>query len=175
MMRAAAGIALLLSGSLTLAAQSISGRVDPHTLQAGPVSRCPVSMHASQDIWSHTMAVQKGLDEKFGQRIALTLRDSHASHIASATVHVQGLTGKNHVLQIQTGMAQSGDSGRTLKVSFEEQSDGSVSGDLWISGFTSIASIQLLEATYADGSTWKISGSNVCRVQPDPMMLISNR
>jgi hypothetical protein len=185
MTRAAVGIALLLSGSLTLAAQSASGagafrivkpgQETPVPTQAASVSECPVSMHASQDVWSHTIAVQKGLNERFGQRISLTLRDSHASHIVAATVRVQGLTGKNHVVQIQTGTAQSGDSGKKLKVTFAEQSDGSVSGDLWIGGFTSITSIQLLEASYADGSTWRISGSNTCSVKPDPLMLVSNR
>jgi len=47
--------------------------------------------------------------------------------------------------------------------------------DLWLPGFTSVTSIELMEVTYADGSAWKISGSNVCRVQPNPLMLITER
>jgi hypothetical protein len=175
MTRAAFGIALVICGSLTLAAQD-SGKPEMKTIYLTapfPAATCPIDMFASQNIWNHTIAVQKGLNEKFGQRITLTLRDSHRDRIVAGTVRVEGLTGKNHL--VQTGPAQNGDFARTLKVSFAERSDGSVSGDLWIGGFTSITSIQLLEASYADGSTWRISGHDVCNVKPDPIMLISNR
>ena len=125
MTRAAFGIALVICGSLTLAAQD-SGKPEMKTIYlTAPVlaATCPIDMFASQNIWNHTIAVQKGRNEKFGQRITLTLRDSHPDRIVAGTVRVQGLTGKNHV--VQTGPAQNGDSARTLKVSFAERSDGS--------------------------------------------------
>jgi hypothetical protein len=178
MMRAAVGVALFLTGSFTLAAQTSANHELQNLVQLsnGVPLYCPIGMYASQDIWNHTIAVQKGLgSEKFGQRISLTLRDFHGQHIVAGTVRVQGLTGKNHMLQTDNKTSQNSNSTRTLKVTFTQQADGSVSGDLWIGGFTSITSVQLLEATYSDGSIWRISAKSTCSVRPDPLMLVTNR
>jgi hypothetical protein len=49
---------------------------------------------------------------------------------------------------------------------------GPVTSDLYVPGFTAVSSIELLEVSYDDGRVWRIGGSSVCRVKPDPMMLI---
>jgi hypothetical protein len=192
MIRAAAGLALFIT-SLTLTAQNAStsgatfGVAAPETftLPGGttvvfpPISdspACPVSMQASQGIWNHNIAVRKGLgDQKFGQRISLNLKNSHPAPILTATVRVRGLNGKNRMLPTPTEAGQKWNAVKTLTVKFARENDGSFSADLWISGFTSISSVELLQISYADGSAWRISGPNVCRVTPDPVMLISNR
>jgi hypothetical protein len=40
---------------------------------------------------------------------------------------------------------------------------------------TAVAAIDLNSASFADGSAWKIADGSVCRVFPDPMMLVENR
>ena len=35
-------------------------------------------------------------------------------------------------------------------------------------------SIELIEVSYGDGKIWRIASSSMCRVTPDPMMLIAN-
>jgi hypothetical protein len=138
-------------------------------------SSCPVSLHASQGIWNHTVAVKKGLgDQKSGQRILLTLKDSPTS-VVTATIRVRGLNGTNHMLKTPVTTSESWNASRTINITFVDQGGNTAQGDLWIPGFTSVTSIQLLAVSYANGSTWKSSSSNACRVQPDPMMLITER
>lgn len=187
MIRSAAGLIVLVS-SLGLAAQNSngtgansSGSSEPELLisQASNgerTSACPIGMYASQSLWNHNIAVQKGIgNEKFGQRISLSLRDSHPARIVAATVRVHGLNGKNRMLLTPTDSNQKWSAVKTLRVKFLRESDGSVSGDLWIGGFTSVGLIELIDVSYADGSMWRQAGLNLCRVQPDPMMLISNK
>lgn len=179
MKRAAVTFAFLVA-SLTLAAQNNAGR-QAMTLYHPPsfiAGTCPILMGADQGVWDHTIRVHEGDKERvlqpFGQKISLTLKDSHPARILAATVRVAGLTGKNQLLQ--TGAKTLNTDGiRTLRVKFTSQGDGSVAADLWLAGFTAVTSVELLEVTYADGNTRKMSDSSVCRVQPNPLMLITER
>ncbi len=183
MKRAATCIALLLS-SLTLGAQNTGGASNGSWSQTLNSARrtstvggiCPIGMHASQGLWDRTVAVRNGLgDQQSGQRISLTLKDPHPSRIMTAMVRVHGLTGKSYILQTATSTNEPRDVVSMLSVTFVAQEDDAVSADLWIAGFTSVSSVELQEVAYADGSTWKISGNTVCRIVPDPMMLITTR
>src|ERR1700758_4391010 len=143
-----------------------------------PGNDCPVGMSASQGVWDHTLKVRQGQREQstqpFGQRIFLTLTDSHPAPIVAATVKVRGLTGKNRVLQTVAEPNADRDPIKIIKITFTANSRGSVSGDLYAPGFTSVTSIELLDVSYDDGKIWKIGGSSGCRVKPDPMMLIAH-
>jgi hypothetical protein len=138
-------------------------------------------MAASQGVWDHTLRVRQGQQEKvhqpFGQHIFLTLNtlnDSHPAPILAATVKVRGLTGKNHMLQTAGNADANGDAIKTMKITFSTSSKGGASSDLYIPGFTSVSSIELLTVSYDDGQVWEIGGSSPCRVRPDPMMLIAS-
>jgi len=202
MIRTAAGLALLFT-SVALVAQTgasagVAGfEVDgpkaleatgsqAHSIEGGTVvaltsqsGACPIDMHASQGIWDRTIRVHEGENERtlqpFGQRISLNLKDSHPARIVAGTVRVRGLNGKSRALPTPADTAQRWNAVRILKVTFDEENDGTVMADLRIGGFTSVGYIQLIDVTYSDGSKWTISGSNACRVQPDPMMLITER
>jgi hypothetical protein len=171
---------VLLLSSLTLAAQSQSRTEAPTLVFRGDTvgSSCPIGMRASQGVWDHTIKVRQGQKgssiQPFGQRILLFLEDSHPDPIIGATVKVHGLTGKNRVLHTAGEVSDSGDAIRIMKIKFGATDAGGVSSDLYVSGFTSVSSIELLEVSYGDGRSWKIAGSSVCRVTPDPMMLIAN-
>jgi len=132
-------------------------------------------MHASQSLWNHTIAVQKGLgSHKFGQRLSLVLKDTRRARITGATVRVHGLTGKNRMLQ--TGdRSDAAESATTIHLSFGPKNDNEAVGDLWIPGFTAVTNVELQEVSYSDGSVWRVSGLDICRVQPDPIMLITER
>ena len=179
MKRAAVAVAFLIS-SFTLAAQN-DAKPQALTLyhpSSQVAGTCPIVMGADQGVWDHTIRVREGDREHavqpFGQKISLFLKDSHSARILAATVRVDGLTGKTRELQTDAKTLDT-DGIRTLRVKFTSQDDGLVLADLWLPGFTSVTSIELMEVTYADGSAWKISGSNVCRVQPNPLMLITER
>jgi len=177
MKHAAVGFALLLT-SLTLAAQNPAKIESPVlVLQGVPFGNgCPIGMHASQGVWDHTVKVRQGQHEQtfqpFGQRILLSLVDTHPAPIVTATVKVIGTTGKNRMVQIAAANSE-GDGAKTVKVNFTKGQDNAVSGDLYIPGLTSVSSVELLEVSYDDGKIWKIGGSRVCRVTPDPLMLVA--
>ena len=190
MLRTAAGLVLLFC-SLALTAQNSSGTPVPQAPEVqvpsngaivvlpGWFDACPIAMHASQGVWDHTIRIRDGEKgsavQPFGQRISLNLKDSQSDHIVSATVRVRGWNGKHRMLSTPTDSNQRWNAEKTLKIRFVDENDGSVSGDLWIGGFTGVDSLQLVDLTYADGRIWKPSGSAACRVQPDPLMLISGR
>jgi hypothetical protein len=136
-------------------------------------------MHASQGLWDRTIKVRDGDRERalqpFGQRISLNLKDFRSARIVAATVRVRGLNGKNRALPTPADTKGRWNSALTLRVNFVEESDGTVSADLRIGGFTSVFSIQLIDVSYSDGSVWTISRRNACSVQPDPVMLITER
>jgi hypothetical protein len=191
MTRAALAVTLLLS-PLVLAAQAGSsagsfsfgvaslenGRGSVASPPGFTANACPIGMHADQGVWDHTMRIREGdkraVIQPFGQKISLTLKDSRGVRITAATVRVHGLTGENRIVQTSDKTGGS-DAVRTVQVSFGRQGEAGVTGDLWIPGFTAVTLIELREVSYSDGTAWKVSGSSVCRVQPDPLMLISNR
>jgi glucose/arabinose dehydrogenase len=184
MYRAAAAIALL--SSLTLCAQNRSvGSADasaqdqPQTsttllvLAGNSAPVCPIGMEARQGVWDHTIAVHQGGEQyrgPFGQRILLALTDTHRAKIVAATVLVRGFDGKNRMLQTASS---EGTATKVLRTGFTESSNNAVSADLYISGFTAVTSVKLLDVTYSDGTTWQADRTNSCRVAPDPMMLVA--
>jgi hypothetical protein len=202
MIRTAAGFALLLSSALVIAQNSppsgvatfgVAGQQGEvtapqmHSVPEGTIvihptiaAACPIDMHATQGVWDHrTVRVRDGerdlVPHGFGQRISLKLKDSRPARIVAATLRVHGLNGRNGILPTPAETAPRSNAVRTMKVKFTEERDGTVSTDLWVGGFTSVTSIQLIDVSYSDGSVWTISRSNACRVQPDPLMLIPER
>ena len=189
MIRTASCIALLIA-SLHISAQSNSTAPLPapeeHSLPGGTLiilpdveGACPIAMHARQGMWNHTVRVKDGekesVDPHWGQRISLSLKDDRHARIAAATVRVLGLDGTSRKVLTPTGEQQDWNAVTTLKVKFAQQDDGSALADLRVAGFTAVNSVQLINVSYSDGSTWRSPKSNACRVQPDPLMLITKR
>jgi hypothetical protein len=178
---------VLLLNSLTLVAQSGARNegqpADQHAifvdLDDVPGNGCPIGMVASQGVWDHTIKVRHGWQEQsiqpFGQRIFLTLSDSHPAAIVAATVKVHGFTGKSHKLETADDSNAPVDATKMMKITFATSVKGGVRSDLYIPGFTAVSSIELLEVSYDGGRVWRIGGSGVCRVKPDPMMLIASQ
>lgn len=135
-------------------------------------------MVASQGVWDHTLRVRQGQEaqtsQPFGQRIFLTLNDTRPAAIVAATVKIYGLTAKNHVVQTDNHATADGDATKTMSITFAMRQKNGVSSDLYIPGFTAVNSIELIQVSYEDGRVWRIGADSVCRVTPDPMMLIAN-
>lgn len=181
MTRALVAAALLLS-PFSLLAQNppqssatsvvLSANQPPNATFAGG---CPVAMSARQGIWDHTIRVRNGekRQEGFGQRISLTLVDIHSAQIVAATVKVLGLSGKNRILNTDSSPNGSPDTSRVIQLTSFTGTKNGATAELYATGFTSVTSIQLLEVRYANGSAWSSPGSAVCRVAPDPFMLVA--
>jgi hypothetical protein len=176
---AATAFVLLLS-SIPLAAQNgAKPESRAFVLRAQPVvNGCPIGMVASQGVWDHTIRVRQGQEgqnpQPLGQRIFLTLNDTHSAPIVAATVKVYGLTAKNHMVQTDNRATADGDATKTMSITFATRQKNGVSSDLYIPGFTAVNSIELVQVSYDDGRVWRIGADSVCRVTPDPMMLIAN-
>jgi hypothetical protein len=177
-MKFTASLIALLISSLTLGAQDRNGQ----TAQSFPVTTqlislaCPVSMQAQQRGSSQLVAVQNGKRMQTpGQRISLTLRSATSPRITAARVYVHGLTPKGHVLQAGATDNLASKITRTMTVTFDDKSNGGVTGELELPGFTSVTSIELQEISYEDGTVWNVDDHKVCRVVPDLLMMISDR
>ena len=176
---------VLLFGPLALTAQSPSTTstteflVSPANIPANATfaGGCRVFMDARQGLWDHTIRVRDGRRERskenFGQRISLTLVDIHSAQITRATVKVLGLSGHNHMLNTDVASNGSPDMSRIIRITSFSEAKGGVTGEVYAPGFTSVTSIELLEVTYADGSTWSTPRAAACHVTPNPLMLIA--
>jgi hypothetical protein len=175
MNRFLAGSILLLS-SFTVAAQNggapVSQTSDVKIISIG----CPVQMQAHQRGSSQLVEARNGQRSSTpGQRISLTLHSAQSSQITAARVRVHGLTPKGRVVQSNSTNPLASDTTRTMTVAFNEESNGGVTGELRLPGFTSVTSIGLEEITYASGTVWTVGSQQACTVTPDPFMLVSDR
>ena len=141
------------------------------------VSNCPAIFNARQGGSGSLISVKPGQPqpstEGYAQRIHLTTVDGKTRVIA-ATVRVHGLTPQPRYMPVDPGMGGPAKITRTLQVTFSPEAKNEVGTDLVMRDFTAVLSIEVESLTYADGSTWK-SGPGVCRVIPDPTMLIGAR
>jgi hypothetical protein len=183
----------LVLGSAAMAAQAIDQdqprKFDPKTTPAtatlqvfvppgASASSCPVIFNARQGGGAGGLiSVKPGQPqpstEGYAQRIHLSTVDGK-SHVIAATVRVHGLTPQPRYVPVDSGMGGPAKITRTLQVTFSPETKNEVATDLVMRDFTAVLSIDVESLTYADGSTWK-SGPGVCRVVPDPMMLIGAR
>lgn len=146
------------------------------------LSACPVSMTAKQGGLTEMIKTGQKPPEpqqyepmpKPSQRIHLILSGSgKGKQVTSATVTARGLSARGRMDRTASGGAS--DLRRTLDVTFTADEDNTVSAYVDLPAFTSVSSLQLESITYSDGSTWKVPDGRVCRVTPDPVMLIAGR
>jgi len=177
MSRAFLAVSILLSSSL-LVAQSATKTAAPGPTPANDksLSSCPVSLRALQGSGGGLLATHSAQPASVPlQHIHLILSTANSSRPVTGQILVRGLSGKSQTIPTQLSNAERFDQTRNLNVSFTVQADDEVAVDLSLPGFTSISSIHLQSIDYADGSTWKIASGQVCRVVPDPLMLVANQ
>ena len=118
-----------------------------------------------------------------GPRLRLFLNDLRPSksseRIVSATVTVHGSSGKGRILPLDSDSHRywdlnSAQLDRTLTVNLAAWGEPGVSGDFRLPGFVTTSRIDLQSVTYEDGSTWKLAGTETCRVAPDLLMRVGN-
>jgi hypothetical protein len=154
----------------------------PTTVTTVRFPACPVSMTARQGGLTQMIKTgQKPPEQqqyepmpKPSQRIHLTLsgfgKDKRATQ---ATITARGLSARGRIDRAAGGGTS--DLRRTVSATFTPDENGTVSADLELPAFTSVSSLQLESITYSDGSSWKVPDGRVCRVAPDPVMLIAGR
>ena len=155
------------------------GRAITTTHTAALPNLCPVSIQASHLSDGNVVKTGAGLPKVdhpkgLGQRLHLKLNSPDQRTITSATVNLRGWTAKGRTAQV----GLSDDAGlevRTLTIPFTPGADRTVSADVWVPGLTAVVSVELLSVKYSDGSTLTPPQSNICRVAPNLLMLVTQR
>jgi hypothetical protein len=181
-------VALWIVSVTALAAQSSSASSDRSGLVKPNYSTsdtynlsgamCPVHMRALQGSGYGLLAVRDAPRvEGPSQTIHLVLVNPQSKKYASAKVVASGLSPKGRMQNAASGSGGHSEITKTLDVTFSPEDDKSMAADLVLPGFTAVSSIQLKSVTYQDGSSWNMDGQLVgmCRVAPDPLMLIANQ
>lgn len=177
-MRVAAGFGIfILATGVPIVAQATWSPQSPMELRPDAVRSCPINMHVGQGIGGAMLAVDENGVKRlvFAPRLRLFLNDlrsdKSSQRIVSAAVTVHGSNGKPTLRPINSQTKPS-DRELSLTVSLAEWGEPGVSGDFRLPGFISADRIDLQSITYEDGSIWKLSGGESCRVAPDPIMLV---
>ena len=176
----------VLLGSATLVAQSQrSSESGFEAVRAPGALDCPVSMRAEHGSGGGLIMTrqpksnsdpQPAEPKSPSQQLHLILSKSVArARITGARVTVRGTNGKGRAVPTVFGQNTPSSATKTLDLKFEVASDGEVSTDIALPGFTSVQSIRVDSLTYADDSVWISPSDKACRVAPDPLMLVSSR
>lgn len=62
---------------------------------------------------------------------------------------------------------------KTIEIQFKPVEGGAFTAELPLPGFSAVTMIDLKSVTYGDGTAWKSTKQNDCRVAPDPLLLIA--
>lgn len=154
-----------------------NGSTETACTTAAPAGSCPVDMRVRQRMGGTTMAVgANGVKQRvFAQKLRLflnTLRpDPGETKAVSAVVTVHGTGAKARAQAL--GSAPANSMAKTFAVELAATGEPGASGDFLLPGFTSASQVDLVSVTYEDGSTWRLSNNESCRVAVDPLMLIT--
>jgi hypothetical protein len=147
---------------------------------------CPVSMRAEHGAGGGLVRTRQSRSNSAPepsqptppfQQIHLILGDSSikssaGAKVVRARVTVRGTNGQWRSMPAATGDDASSLT-RTLDLSFDQAENGQVSTDMTLQGFTSVKSISLDSLTYSDDTVWIPPQEKICRVAPNPLMLVS--
>ena len=143
-------------------------------------SACPVSMRAEHRSGGGVITTGKSPIIGPMQHIRLIL--DHAAYpvrVTAATLTIRGTNGKWRTMNASQFQTQPQPSSpyisSTLNAVFLRDGDDSEITDLELPGFTSVKSIRVDSVTYADGTIWVPTDGRSCRLEPDPLMLVSSR
>jgi len=140
---------------------------------------CPIAMTAEQkagigsqrEVQPAPNTMQPGP----AQRIHLKLTNDKLGTVSALLLRVNGWSGGVHRLPLTQAEARHAQGWKTVHVKVHIGPRGKAEADVWVRGLTSVNSIDLVSVRYADGSKWRAADASVCRIVPDPTMLISQK
>lgn len=136
---------------------------------------CPIAMRALRGVDGGVLAVKDGAHRGVGQQLQLTLSNSKLATISAIRITVNGWDVKARSFPTVKTTSSHATASRTLDLTLDLGANTTADTDVWVSGLTAVDSIDLIGVSYSDGSDWKSSASQACRIMPDPVMLISHR
>ena len=125
---------------------------------------CPVALRADHLSDGEMLKVGFKHPSGLGQALHLTVSGSSRGTPTLATGLFRG--SRPRILYSPVAPATNADSIRQQHIRFSAGRDNSAVADLWIPGLSSIASVELVSITFADGSTWTPTGNFTCSTAP---------
>lgn len=168
--------ALMISGFV--GASAFAQAEKPQVIVIPPSSglSCPVAMQAQHGVDGSMRTVNDGAHRGIGQQLELTLKNqSKRAAVSAIRIIVYGWNANGRALPAGMTNSSVGNASRKLDIKLTIHPGATAGTDVWVSGLTSVDSIELAGVRYADGSRWKAPASRACRIVPDPEMLISRR
>lgn len=136
---------------------------------------CPVAMRAERRTTLGVLQARSGGERAPGQRIYLEIeRGDHAVIQAKITVHGTGAQARVSPALSTVSKGQT-EAVKSFTLRPGKTNAESIASELQLEGFTSVQSVSLDAVTYADGSAWTAGAARRCSVEPDPLMLVSQR
>lgn len=169
--------ALVISGLVVVssAAQSAQKNTTRVIILSGSESaNCPVAMSAKHGVDGSMVTVNKA-PHGFGQQLELTLSNPGSTAISAIRITVHGWNGHGRTFPAAGVTSDDTTASQTLELKIPIAPHTSTKTSLWVSGLTSVDSIDLVEVHYAKGLTWRAPAVQACHIAPDGMMLVSHR
>ena len=170
-----------LEGILPSVAQ-VSQQPGGVVIQLPPLTTgCPVSLRAQHLADGGLVRTRSGVSQESaqtegpGQRLHVTVTNPNSREIRGATITVHGYSNKPRVTQALSSGQEASDASWTTTLSFAGAQGKTESADVRVPGMTAVETIELKTVAYADGSVWRFTGCESCRVTPDPLMLVSGK
>lgn len=139
-----------------------------------PAANCPVAMSAQHGVHGSMVTVNNAR-HGIGQQLELTLNNPGSTGISAIRITVNGWDGHGRTLPAAKATTDDTTASRTLELKVPIAPHTSTKTDVWVSGLTSVNSIDLVEVQYAKGLNWRARGTQACSIVPDPATLISQR
>jgi hypothetical protein len=172
-------IALVLASMTSLAQSSARKVFQPAVAGVVPGStNCPIDIRAQKDLGvGQLQRLPVNGKQNLGpsQNLHLTLTNSTYSQILGVRVTAYGLNSKGQVTPARTATNASSAMQTTVDLNLKVDPKSIGSADIVLTGFTSVAFLNVDSIRYAGGSTWEPSAQRTCHVVPDATMLISSR
>lgn len=178
-MRVASSAILLFAMAAVLPAQQARITVAPtsHRLNGCPASLTAQQQSSGQTIWTIAQ------EDKNNPRVESNGADtgvhvdlhSLRSAVRQIELSVDYLPPGTRVLLINESNAdRASELSKTFDLATTEPAQN-IEGDLLVGPAFSITRVNLLSATYADGTTWKAGSDNPCSVEPNRFLPIGRR
>lgn len=135
--------------------------IEPHS-----PNTCPAGIKVKQEGIPRLVYIKAAPKEGPSAGLRITVSNSRRVGISSVQIAVRGYA-EGHLTSMAAGVADSGRTGKTLRVALKVPPGATSSTEVWFPGFVSITDVELTGVDYADGSTWRAANNLRCRISPN--------
>lgn len=136
----------------------------------GPSDSCPVSLRAQFLPDGDLIKTGPAHPQGIGQALHLTFSNPSRGLVTEATLLLRGWTPKGR--RFETGNDAKPDAVRSQHVHLVPGPNQTATADIWVAGLSAVTSVEIVSATYKNGSAWARPDNLSCGAVPDGFMLV---